>query len=103
MMRLSQLTLGSLHRHADGPGRKADRDRGLALGGHRHGLPPPRLLEITKRADHADELRLRLELAAIFAGLRRLQLEFLAADQFTRQGGLLVLEEREEVGAVERG
>src|SRR6266446_6315999 len=81
MIRLSQVTGGSLDRHGDGAGLEADGDRGTALRRHRGRLPPARLLEIAERADHADELRVRLELASVLTGLGRLQLEFLAPDQ----------------------
>src|SRR6266852_223815 len=103
MMRLSQVTVGSLHGHGDGPCLEADGDRGAALRRHRHRLAPARLLEIAEGPDDTDEFRLRLELAAVLPGLARLQLEFLAPDQLAAQGLLLLVEQREEVGAVERG
>src|SRR5580765_965185 len=102
MIRLSQLTIGSLHGHGDGPRLEADGDRGAALRRHRHRLTPARLLEVAERADHADELGFRLELTAILPRFRGLELELFAPDQLAAQGRALIVEEREEVGAVER-
>src|SRR5215471_20437357 len=65
MMRLSQVTIGSLDLERNGPGLDADRERGLALGGHRYHLAPARLLEVAVGVDHFDELCVRLELLAI--------------------------------------
>src|SRR6185295_8780047 len=101
MMRLSQLTPGSLHREGDGPRLQADRDRGAPFRRDGYGLAPARLLEVAERAHDADELGVGLELPAILSSLGRLQLEFLAADQLAAQGRLLVLEERKKVGAIE--
>src|SRR5262245_55675123 len=102
MMRLSQVTAGSLDLECDGSGLGRDRERGLALCGHRHHLTPARLLEVAIGPDHSDELRIRLELPAILAALRRLQQELLASDQVAADRFLLLVVEREEVRAVER-
>src|SRR5215467_8905724 len=103
MMRLSQLTAPSLHRDGDGPRLQTDRDRGASLRRHRDGLAPPGLLEVAEGADDTDELGIGLELAAILPRLGRLELEFLTSHQLAAQGGLLAVEQRKEVRAIERG
>src|SRR4029450_8852855 len=73
MMRLSQVTIDSLDLERDGSGLGGDRERCLALLGHRHHLAPARLLEVAIGPNHPDELRVLLELPAILAASRSVE------------------------------
>src|SRR5262245_14849236 len=103
--RLAHLMTGlasSLDRERDGSRLDADGDAGAALGGNGDRFAPARALQVAEGRHDTDELRAGLELPLVGSRLGGAQLVFLATDQIAAQGLSLLLEEREEVGAVER-
>jgi len=81
---------------------ESDVQRLRLAGDHRTHLAPARAVEIAIGRHHAHRLRVGRQVEVELLRLAGPQQHFLALHQFRAERGLVLLEEREEVGAFER-